>query len=288
MDQATRKDSPISNRSRSVPPSPAEALTRLEEWTANMDIQRSHRALGEAPDLSLDPLGLGISVKSPLTADQRAAQLPPPAGVQALQTQSAQPNAAATASSSGVPTSDQLGMRTTIGDVFQGVEVGSKFLQLLGGPEVEKPYLDRTQITKQAYDPRQAMYQNQANFQAQSNNLQTSSAPLRRALQNSLYAKKLDADSQILTKYQEMNNQATTQYQDRLSNRQRYNNQQMNYTDDLNARNRGQHMNATQNAFTSLGNFGEALNTKRQNYDALNILRVIYPDVYGRIANVIR
>lgn len=272
-------------------------LSRAEEWAANMEMQRSAMNLGTPPDLVNDPVMTTYASQTPTLANtlqsigtmlnKRAGQMPTPAGVAALQNQ---PTVPVTQSAQTVTTANPapLGMRTTVGDIFQGVEVGSKFLQLLGGPEVEKPYLDRTQITKQAFDPRQAMYQNQANFQAQSNNLQTSSAPLRRALQNSLYAKKLDADSQVLTQYQQLNNQATTQYQDRLSNRQRYNNQQMNYTDDINARNRGQFMNVTQNAFTSLGNFGEALNTKRQNYDALNILRVMYPDVYGRITNAIR
>lgn len=284
---ANRTAPPTSPRPvRTGTAAPRQPLSRAEEWAANMEMQRSYMATGQAPELTNDPFGFGISTKPAMSADQRAAQLTTPSGPQSAQTQPITNTISTTATVANNTTADP--MRTTIGDIFQGVEVGSKFLQLLGGPEVEKPYLDRTQITKQAFDPRQAMYQNQANFQIQSNNIQTSSAPLRRALQNSLYAKKLDADSQILTQYQQLNNQATTQYQDRLSNRQRYNNQQVTYTDDINARNRGQFMNATQNAFTSLGNFGEALNTKRQNYDALNILRVMYPDVYGRITNAIR
>jgi hypothetical protein len=284
---------PRGTRRAPSPVAALDSLTRAEEFTANPAlVNRVGRwrtddpapELGAPQGLQLPYSALQYSQTAQQEMDQRAQQV---AAAQTLPAGVTPPSAVDSRTYGSAPTAPTNKYGTTVGDVFQAIEVGSKFGQLVGGPEKETPHLDRSQISKQAYDPRPVLQRNQANFQAQSNALQTSSPNLRRALQNSLYAKKLEADSGVLSKYQEMNNQATTQYEDRISNRARYNNQVMTLTDDMNARNRGQFMNASQNAMTSLGNFGEALNRKKQNYDALNILRTIYPDVYGRIGSII-
>lgn len=179
-------------------------------------------------------------------------------------------------------TNDKLS-KWTVGDGLQGIDVLSKFGQLIGGPEKEKAYFDTAPISKEVYDPRAALYQNQRGFQNTLNNTDVGSINTRRAVAGQLYSSKLNADNQTLAQYNQLNNQATTQYEQRLSQRQQYNNSQNVYTDDINARNRGAYKNAVQNAFTSLGNFGEAMNTKKQSYDALGILKVQYPDVYKRI-----
>jgi ribosomal protein L22 len=146
-------------------------------------------------------------------------------------------------------------------------------------PEVETPNLDLTNITRNAYDVNPVLGQNNRNYQNALNNTTTSSPNLRRAIANQLYGQKLNQDSNSLEQYQQMNNQATTQYEDRLSNQRRFNAQQTGYTQDINARNRGAGMNARQAAFDQLGTVGVMLNKRKENQTYINALKVRYPDI---------
>lgn len=176
-------------------------------------------------------------------------------------------------------------MSGAIGDALQGIEVMSKFFGTMSPAEHQRPYLDNTQITKQSYDPRPALQQNDRSYQNALSSLSTPSINLRRALSSNMYASKLNADEQVISQYDSMNKQAKSQYEGAVSNKVRYNNQQMFAADDTNSRNRAAKDQAVQNAFTSLGNFGEALNNKDQAYSSLGLLKELYPDVYDRIIN---
>jgi hypothetical protein len=145
--------------------------------------------------------------------------------------------------------------------------------------EMETPNLDLTKITRNAYDVNPVLGQNNRNYQNALNNTTTSSPNLRRAIANQLYGQKLNQDSNSLEQYQQMNNQATTQYEDRLSNQRRFNAQQTGYTQDINARNRGAGMNARQAAFDQLGTVGVMLNKRKENQTYINALKVRYPDI---------
>lgn len=193
----------------------------------------------------------------------------------------------ATAADFGKNTADAglppINTQFTVGDGLQLLEVGSKFAQSIGGPEKEKPYYDNTSITKENFDPSNALYQSQRNFQLGQNTLQNSSINQNRSFLNNLYVGKLNQDSDILAKYNQMNQGARTQQEQRQADQRRYNIGQTVGTNDINARNRGAYKNALDTAFTSLGNFGEGLNAKQQGTDVLNILRSTYPEVYARI-----
>ncbi len=145
--------------------------------------------------------------------------------------------------------------------------------------EMETPNLDLTNITKNAYDVNPVLGQNNRNYQNALNNTTASSPNLRRAIANQLYGQKLNQDSNSLEQYQQMNNQAATQYEDRLSNQRRFNAQQTGYTQDINARNRGAGMNARQAAFDQLGTVGIMLNKRKESQAYINALKVRYPDI---------
>lgn len=170
--------------------------------------------------------------------------------------------------------------KMTLGDYLQFAEVGSKFFQTLRGPEVENQILDNTRITKNNYDVKPQLQQSQRSYQNAVNNIDSPSLNLRRALTNNLYAGKLNADSQVITQYDNMNKQSNSQYEQQLSNQRRYNIQSTQYTNNLNAANRGAYDSVVQNAYTSVGNLGEALNRRKTGQDALKVLSVRYPEVY--------
>lgn len=170
----------------------------------------------------------------------------------------------------------------TVGDTLQGIEVGQKFSALRNGVERQRTYADTTPLSRQAYDVAPQLNQNQRNLSNQVAGFDTNSVNLRRALFNNAYANKVNADSQVINQYQQMNNQAQVDYENRLSNQRRYNNSQQVYTDNVNAANRGQYTTLTDNAFTSLGNFGEQLNKKVYANDSLRLYKEIYPDVANR------
>lgn len=172
----------------------------------------------------------------------------------------------------------------TAGDGMQALEVASKFRGTAKPAQVDTPYFDSTAISKMVYDPSATLNQNQQNYQNAIAGLNAPSMNLRRAFASNMLASKLNADSQTLDRYQDMNNQAKVQYEGRVSEQRRFNNQQNILTDDLNARNQARRDSIIDNAYTSVGNFGEALNRKKSNAQSLALLKELYPDVYDRIA----
>lgn len=171
----------------------------------------------------------------------------------------------------------------TTGDYLQMGAAAASFAPLLQGPQRETPYLDNTQISKQAYDVNPQLYQSGRSYRNAVNSIDTQSPNLRRALQNSLYAQKLNTDSQVIQQYQGMNNQAQQQYEANISNQRRYNIGQTTYTNDLNRRNEGAYNTSLDNAFRTVSNFGKGMNEKQQGQDVMNLFRTQYSDVYDRI-----
>lgn len=173
--------------------------------------------------------------------------------------------------------------RFSFGDYLQLGAFAGELLPLIGGSEKEKPNLDTTFISKEHYDARQALQQNQRNFSNVASSINTSSETLRRALLAQLDATKTNRDNQVISQYQTMNNQAQTRYEDRLANQRRYNVGQQNYTNDLNARNRASYRYAVQNAFESVSNLGQAFNQRDYQQKQLNLLKGRYGDVYANV-----
>lgn len=171
----------------------------------------------------------------------------------------------------------------TPGDILQGIEVGSKFFNIAQGAEKERQLVNTTPISRTGYDVQSPLYQNQRNYQNSVNGIGSASAPQRRALANQLLATKLNADNQVMSQYQNMNNEATVNYENRVSNQRQQNIASAFRTNDLNAANRGAYDQAQQNAFTSLGNYGEAINNRKMSLAALQLLKSRYPDVYASV-----
>lgn len=171
----------------------------------------------------------------------------------------------------------------TTGDYIQMAASAASFAPLLQGPQRETPYLDNTQISKQAFDVNPQLYQSGRSYRNAVNSIDTQSPNLRRALQNSLYAQKLNQDNQVVQQYQGMNNQAQQQYEANLSNQRRYNIGQTVQTNDLNRRNEGAYNTSLDNAFRTVSNFGKGMNEKQQGQDVMNLFRTQYSDVYDRI-----
>lgn len=180
-------------------------------------------------------------------------------------------------------TADAAGYRTpfTVGDALQGVNVLSKFVQGFQKPEVEPTETIGTPITQETYDPTNQLYRNQRQYQ-NALNRNYGSANVRRGVANQLLATKLSADQDVSSQYNQMNQRARTDYQNRIAQRRGQNIQLDQYTRDLNARNRGARRNALDNAFNSLSNFGIGLNAKSQANDTVNMLSQLYPDVSQR------
>lgn len=168
-----------------------------------------------------------------------------------------------------------------MGDTLKGVELIGKSIGAFGKAEQEPQLLDNTQITQEVYDPTQALYSNQRNY---SNYLAGIGAAvplnLRRGLAGQALASKYSSDAGITSQYQQMNQGARTQYQQRVANQRRFNIQSQARTNELNAANRAAQDAVQQNFFTSLGQFGEDLNRKRYAADMINLYRNQAPDVF--------
>lgn len=171
----------------------------------------------------------------------------------------------------------------TVGDGLQALTVASKFGQLQGGAEKEKPYYDTTAITRETFDPTNSLADSNRQFQQGLNTLRSGSINQGRAMANSLYAGKMNQDFDIRSKYDQLNKSAVTQQETRQAEQRRYNIGQTVGTNDINARNRAAYKEAVDVAFNSLGNLGKGLNEKKTAYDSLGVLQKMYPEVYARI-----
>lgn len=175
----------------------------------------------------------------------------------------------------------------TAGDVAKFIELIGKSEGLAEGPEIQKAYADKTMITKRAYDPRQALQSNQRNYRNTLNNY-SGNINLRRALQSQALVSKMNSDNQVLSQYQQMNNQANADYEQRLSGQRQFNINSQYSADNINAANRGAYDNAKQNFYSSVGQFGEDMNRKRYSQDAMRVLAAQYPGVYAEIFKLIK
>lgn len=169
----------------------------------------------------------------------------------------------------------------TVGDTFKLFELGAKGIGAFGSAEKEKPLLDNTQITQETYDPSNALYQSQRTFQNFANATPTSSINLRRSLLNSALASKYSTDNQIMSQYDNMNQQSRSNYQGRVANQRQFNINSQANTNNLNAANRAAQDALQQNFFTSVGQFGEDLNRKRYANDVINLLQQQYPGIFN-------
>ena len=176
-----------------------------------------------------------------------------------------------------------MDQKWTTGDYLNAAAVLGKFGQLLGGPEEEQPVYDATSITRQVYDPMPALYQSDRQTAGMLNRMDVPSINARTSIANNMLAQRLNQDAQTLSSYQNMNAQALKDYETRTAEQRRYNAAQTLATNQINAQNRAAYKQAWDNAMTSLGGFGTAMNQKTQAYDTLNILKTIYPKVYQRI-----
>lgn len=168
----------------------------------------------------------------------------------------------------------------TFGDTLKGVELIGKSIGAFDKPEVDKPLIDRTQITKEAYDPTNALYQTNRTYNLYKNSLNTPSINLNRALSNSALAGKYSQDNQTLSQYDAMNKGAQTQYQQRAGQQAQFNVQSQFRTNDINAANRAAQDAVQQNFYSSVGQFGEDLNRKKYAADIINLYRNQVPDVF--------
>lgn len=161
-----------------------------------------------------------------------------------------------------------------LGDYLQLGAAGASILgALFDKPEKQKPNLDRTQITQNRYDPANALMQNQyttnAGMMANSNNY--SSSGVQAGLQN-LMANKYRADAQVSSQYDQMNQQARTQYEQRLQQQNQFNAQTLSANDDKNVANRAAYTNNLYGALQTVSNVGKGFNQKATSEKAINAL----------------
>ena len=172
---------------------------------------------------------------------------------------------------------------TTPGDVMQGIAATSQMLRALQKPLPEKERTITSPITRQVYDPSSQLAQSARSYSSAMNTLDVGSANTRRLYGNQMLASKLATDQNILTQYDTMNQQARSQYEQLMGQRQAQNVQLAMTTADLNQRNLGAYNNAVDTAFSSMSNFGKALNQKKGAYENLKLIQKLYPDIYNRL-----
>ena len=237
------------------------------------------------------PANMPTEVPQELTAYQKMKELPSlntkeNLTPQRVLTNSNNPLSGATLSTAE-SSSNQVGPNgvSYSGDLYQKIAPALQGLQFIGGPEKETANLNTTPITKEVYDPTSQLYQSNRTFNNRVSGVDGVSSNFRRAIENALYAQKLNQDSEILQRYDQMNQGANTSYEQRLSQRRSENIGQINLTNDINARNRAAFDNGINTSLQTLSNYGRALNDKTYADRILDILKILNPDGFKSYSN---
>lgn len=169
-----------------------------------------------------------------------------------------------------------------IGDYMQLGAAGLQTaLSIFDKPEVNRPRLDRTVITQNKFNPASALAQNQLTTNAARQNLANSysSAGVASGLQN-LYANKYRTDASIINQYDNLNQQARTQYEQRMQQQNQFNAQVQAASDIANEQNRANYTNGLYNSLQTLSNVGKGFNEQTTQQRALEILFNRDPEAY--------
>lgn len=169
-----------------------------------------------------------------------------------------------------------------IGDYMQLGAAGIQSIAaLLDRPHTPPARIINSPITENRYNPARALQENQFTTNAAVNALGNnySSAGVSSGLQN-LYANKYKADSGIIQNYDQMNQQAKTQYEERLGQRDQFNSQIQTQNDVIKQQDKANYTNGLYNALESVSNVGKGLNQKESSDKALKYLMLNDPEAY--------
>lgn len=172
------------------------------------------------------------------------------------------------------------------GDALQLAPLIGAFASLGKGSQKDKGYYDTSTITRNTYDPTRQLARNTQSYQTAINSL-SGPATATRATANSLLATRLNQDSNVMAQYDQMNQQARTQYEQRVQDQLRNNNRVSTLTDDLNSRNRAAYDARLQYGLRGVGNLGKALNEKNMINQQMNLYRNEYQNVYDNIVKLL-
>lgn len=179
-----------------------------------------------------------------------------------------------TPSASASATGASMAGGSTMGDALQLLEVGSKFMGLAQGPQYEQLNLAPLyQVDAQPY-----LNQIQQGYATQRQGINTGSYNVDKGARQAAYAGQYQATGNVLDDVYRTNIALADQTS-------KFNLQQRAVTSDLNSRNQAAYDQATQNAFTTVGNTGRAYNQKEMGLQALDYLRTNYPDVFDYVVN---
>lgn len=185
-------------------------------------------------------------------------------------------------------TSNGIRQQFTTGDSLQLAELFAKF-RGLGQPHEQAPlYQDMTNISRNYYRPDMQLLDNSNSYNQAVRGIDTNSANTFNALQSNMLASKFKADNSVRSNTSQMNRGAQIDFENRTSNQTRYNLSQKLQRDTINAQNEGAYDARYQNAATSLGNFGQSLNNKKQAYDTLRTYKDMYPNVNSHIEEYLK
>lgn len=176
---------------------------------------------------------------------------------------------------------DPMGLGTAL---QLGAGIG-KALPLLMGYDKQDLHLNESPITRQQYDPSQAYQQNQTAVNTGLQRLNnTSSQGARNANLQQLIANQMRANQKIGTQYEQMNANAQTQYEQRLSQRETENNRARYMTDQIRQQDQAAYFNNLDQIMNSVANYGSAKNNKDVNDKLKELLIQTFP--VGKFLNI--
>lgn len=171
----------------------------------------------------------------------------------------------------------------TLGDTLQAGSALSMFRGLGKGAYENPLYQDNTPISSNYVRPDSRLRSNSDSYNQATRSIDTNSANTFNSLQANLAASKYKADNQVLEGTNQMNRGYKQNYEQMLSQRLQQNQARAMQRDQQNLQSKAAYDQAMQAAFSTVNNFGQALNQKKEGKDSMAMLAKIFPQVYSGV-----
>lgn len=167
-----------------------------------------------------------------------------------------------------------------IGEFFQLAELGAKAGLMARGYDRQQLYQNNAPINLRSYDPTTALQQSQYGYQTAQDQIRntTSRASMMGNLQQAS-ANQARQTSQIATQYQQLNNQAQSQYERELGARRSENIRNRYATDQIRQQDEAAYFNNLDTLLTSVGNYGREKVNQDYNQKAVELVLQAFPDI---------
>jgi len=185
------------------------------------------------------------------------------------------------------PGANQLGQKVGAAELLQYGELAAKIGLLARGYDKQELYQNSAPVTLRGYDPSNQLQQSALGYNKARSDIQGAASGLGSYLGNmqGAAANNYQNNSNILSQYANMNQQAQVNYEQRLGQRSQQNIATRLGTDQIRQQDEASYHNSIQDILTSFGNVGRGKVAQNENKKAVELILSAFPDIAKYMRN---